>query len=720
MKTQLLSAMLALATLGLQAQTILHVSPTGTGTGLSWTDAANLETAVTNAPSGAEIWVQKGNYYPATMLTVPPLVKLYGGFAGTETLLSQRELTANLSVLDAQNKFGSIVRLEEGAVLNGFVVQHGNAQDNPHRNGGGVYAKENSIIENCSIINNTATANGGGIFANGQVTIINSTVKDNTATINGSNMYGYCIVIGSGEGFGQPCDEPDPSCDPCDPTTCTTPVITTQPLTTAQARNPGDAFNALTVAGTPTTHCLSFQWYFTKDYTNAEGTAIAGATSPSYIPSSTLVARNDVYYYCVVKNACGTETSGLSGLHTICFAPPTLAEHPSTDEHHKVRNTGDFPPLSVSAVGSGLSYQWRKTAFATSPSTDGVNVGINSPTYTPTSEIAEDVYYYCVITSPCGNLTSTVSGLHSVCAPPAITANPALASPTVGRNAGFATLSVTATGTAPLAYQWYSNTISSNTGGEPILGATDASYVPSSAVFGSMLYYYCVVTNACENGIATSNASGLHTVNSGCDLFANLDFVGSNLGTPYFKTNRTWTISGNGITQVWSDVVLAPGCNKETLVHREDFPFTAGCVRNTTVFPSGSRPEAMQTSSFSAYYGDLYTWSAVNFFADQLCPDDWRVPTVQDFTDLNTALESDHTKYADTSGTAGQFWGGPYGGCVWGEQFYYVGSLGVYWSSSDDTSTNGHYLHFDTSGTLVPWHLNSKGYGIMLRCVRDN
>ena len=49
-----------------------------------------------------------------------------------------------------------------------------------------------------------------------------------------------------------------------------------------------------------------------------------------------------------------------------------------------------------------------------------------------------------------------------------------------------------------MTYQWYSNTINSNSGGTPISGATAASYSPSTAASGTF-YYYCVI-GASGNG----------------------------------------------------------------------------------------------------------------------------------------------------------------------------------------------------------------------------
>ncbi|MDR1285111.1 MAG: hypothetical protein LBJ88_02800 [Campylobacteraceae bacterium] len=49
-----------------------------------------------------------------------------------------------------------------------------------------------------------------------------------------------------------------------------------------------------------------------------------------------------------------------------------------------------------------------------------------------------------------------------------------------------------------ISYQWYSNTINSNDGGEIISGATSSSYVPPTSDIGTT-YYYVVVTNTNNN-----------------------------------------------------------------------------------------------------------------------------------------------------------------------------------------------------------------------------
>ncbi len=59
-----------------------------------------------------------------------------------------------------------------------------------------------------------------------------------------------------------------------------------------------------------------------------------------------------------------------------------------------------------------------------------------------------------------------------------------------------ATFSISATGAAPLSFQWYTNTSNSTTGGTIIEGATNSTYTISSAQRNlDGKYYYCKITN---------------------------------------------------------------------------------------------------------------------------------------------------------------------------------------------------------------------------------
>jgi photosystem II stability/assembly factor-like uncharacterized protein len=95
----------------------------------------------------------------------------------------------------------------------------------------------------------------------------------------------------------------------------------------------------------------------------------------------------------------------------------------------------------------------------------------------------------------------------STCVAPAISAHPASQTVCAGAPANF---SVTASGTAPLSYQWRKN-------GANIPGATGSTYSISVAVGGDTGSYDVVVANACGN--APSNAATL-TVNAATGITA--------------------------------------------------------------------------------------------------------------------------------------------------------------------------------------------------------
>jgi len=74
----------------------------GANDGSSWADAyTSLRAALENTASG-EIWVARGTYRPVNCdpcteadkeatFNLPPGVQLFGGFAGSETVRSQRD-----------------------------------------------------------------------------------------------------------------------------------------------------------------------------------------------------------------------------------------------------------------------------------------------------------------------------------------------------------------------------------------------------------------------------------------------------------------------------------------------------------------------------------------------------------------------------------------------------------------------------------------------------
>ena len=254
------------------------------------------------------------------------------------------------------------------------------------------------------------------------------------------------------------------------------PSIGTQPANLVV--NPGKAAVFSVVAGG--TAPLSYQW-------RRNGVNLKGATGATYTIGAAQTASAGTYDV-VVKNVAGSVTS--AGATLAVNAPVTIATQPTG----LAVNPGAEAVFRVTANGTGpLTYQWRKGGVAIA--------GGTGSSYTLRAVQGSDAGSYDVVVgNPVGNVVSSVARL-SVNAVPAITVQP------LGGvlNLGVAkTFSVTATGTAPLGYQWRKN-------GTAIAGATAASYALGAAQASSGGTYDVVVSNVA--GSVTS-AAALVSVNA--------------------------------------------------------------------------------------------------------------------------------------------------------------------------------------------------------------
>ena len=107
------------------------------------------------------------------------------------------------------------------------------------------------------------------------------------------------------------------------------------------------------------------------------------------------------------------------------------------------------------------------------------------------------------VTTSDGSAQNTANFYRVNAAAPVISGQPSDKTVNVGDTAE---LSVIATATGTLSYQWYSNTSSSNTEGSAIEEAKSASYSAPTSAAGTT-YYYCVVTNTDDSVSGTKTAT---------------------------------------------------------------------------------------------------------------------------------------------------------------------------------------------------------------------
>jgi predicted outer membrane repeat protein len=183
---------------------------TGNNNGASWTDAyTDLQTALDNAGSGDEIWVAEGVYYPSTgtnrhlSFGLKDGVAMYGGFAGNETLRTERDWTAHVTVLsgnlgDPDNADDNSEHVVVGSgttsstVLDGFTISDGKAY-NPSKAGGGIFLSPagSPTLANLVIRDNVAGYDGGGLYNNGGSPSLTNVAFDNNEAFlyDGGGMY---------------------------------------------------------------------------------------------------------------------------------------------------------------------------------------------------------------------------------------------------------------------------------------------------------------------------------------------------------------------------------------------------------------------------------------------------------------------------------------------------------------------------------------------------
>jgi hypothetical protein len=370
-----------------------------------------------------------------------------------------------------------------------------------------------------------ATTGGGSGSASGQIFNAGTTTVTYTLTFSPTTNCSFTVIVNA-----------------------LPPTISSQPASQIVCTGSNVTFS-VTATGTG----LTYQWR--KNTVN-----IPGATSASYTINGA-TPGDAGNYDVVVTSSCNTTVTSNTAILTV-NSGASITSQPAS----QTVCAGTNVTFSITATGTGLTYQWRKNT---------VNIpGATSSSYTIIGATPADAANYdVVVTGSCGTITSNTAIL-TVNPITVINTQPAAQIVCAGNDATF---NVSASGTA-LTYQWRKNTVI-------IPGATSSSYTVTGATAGDAGNYDVVVTGTC--GTVTSSVVTLtvnpitaittqpasQTVCAGVNVTFSVTAVGASLTYQWRKntvnipgaTSSSYTITGAAAGDAGSyDVVVSGSCGTAT------------------------------------------------------------------------------------------------------------------------------------------------------------
>ncbi|MEZ4990171.1 MAG: choice-of-anchor Q domain-containing protein [Saprospiraceae bacterium] len=217
----------------------VNQNATGANNGSSWDNAlTSLQAALdlpTQCGTAAEIWVAAGVYNPTRNSSGVPQgrnntfyikqdgIRLYGGFNGTESELSERNIAQNPTILDGYFQEGNgeaihvyhVVIIDgasgygpitDATVLDGFTIRNGLADGSGADSaGGGIYingtggSTASPTIANCRVESNAALK-GGGIYINAGAGTVEAGISNCIFLENSAADPGGAIMIDGDQG----------------------------------------------------------------------------------------------------------------------------------------------------------------------------------------------------------------------------------------------------------------------------------------------------------------------------------------------------------------------------------------------------------------------------------------------------------------------------------------------------------------------------------------
>ena len=345
-------------------------------------------------------------------------------------------------------------------------------------------------------------------------------------------------------------------------------------IATEQIICQGGVINPLEVSYSGATGTPTYKWFSNTTNSNSGGTEIIGAENASFTPDSFSNSGNFYYYAVVSVDGSACTYSITSDVYRIEVLSDLIVDRQPTPIQELC--LGSLPTdLKVEVAGGSSSpyaYQWFVNDMN---STTGGRPLENekNDTYSPTSDTGTFYYYVTIsqIESGC-SITSDVSLVKINPVPEA----KMIGSDTVDEclNKPSSPLAVEYTdGIGTPTYEWFSNTLDSNSGGSLIPDQTSKYYTPPTTALGTT-YYYAEVSfssGGCSKIVSNTAAVSVNQI-----PIINSDSINVYNKIPF--TYNPASISGNtvpdGTQYTWSLLTIDPldsvlGASEETIPQDE-------------------------------------------------------------------------------------------------------------------------------------------------------
>ena len=289
--------------------------------------------------------------------------------------------------------------------------------------------------------------------------------------------------------------------------TCvTTPTVPSNDVTMTVTAN---VTPTIAITSDKSTICTGETVNFTASSTNAgtvpiyqwkiNGVNSGMPSSSTAFSSSSLTTGKTVTVELTSSASCVTQSVVVST--GIQITVPVTTQIVAQPQDQSVCALGDNVTFTVSAVGAGLTYQWK--IGGTSLANNTTYTGTLTKSLTVSNVSNSDLVGYTVdVTGTCGNVTSSVANLNQSASSITIVTQPTAQSKQEGE---MIQLSVSATGPT-LSYQWRKNNVNL-VDDSRISGANTSSLQISNAVMSDAgNTYTCLINSPCATQLMSNAA----------------------------------------------------------------------------------------------------------------------------------------------------------------------------------------------------------------------